>query len=111
MFKQYCQGHSTTKQDKRLEDRATREKWIEANPPDEYGYWDCYLQISPMCPKCLTIQTMSIEHMIPKNRGSEYRHDLSNLRPSCIPCNGLKGSRTVKSLAGDYPHLRVYLED
>lgn len=109
MLKIYCQGHGGSKGERREADKQTRLKWIEQNPPDEYGYWDCYLRISNLCLKRVDIQTMSIEHMTPKNRGSEYRHNLNNIRPSCMPCNGLKGSRTLESLAKEYPHLQKLL--
>lgn len=109
MLKIYCQGHGTTTQEKRDADRETRELWIEANPPDEYGFWQCYLKISSMCLGKVDEQTMTIEHVIPKNRGIKYRHDLNNIKPSCTFCNNQKGSRTLESLARDFPHLKDLL--
>jgi 5-methylcytosine-specific restriction endonuclease McrA len=106
MLRIYCQGHDTTAQQKRDADRATRELWIEKNPPDEWGYWDCYLRISPLCQARVNEQTMSIEHMTPKSRGTKYRHDLNNIKPACVFCNNQKGSRTVESLVRDFPHLK-----
>lgn len=111
MLKIYCQGHGGSKYERRMADKETRLKWIEQNPPDQYGYWFCYLQISDMCLKRLTEQTMTIEHMTPKNRGTKFRHDLDNIKPACVPCNGLKGSRTIQSLVKDYPHLKYLLSD
>ena len=106
MLKIYCQGHGGTFKEKQVASRLTREIWIKNNPPDEFGYWGCYLRISPMCLKRINEQTLSIEHMIPKSRGIQYRHDQKNLKPSCSFCNTQKGSRTVKSLARDFPHLK-----
>ena len=67
----------------------------------------CYLQISPMCPKILTKKTTTPEHRIPKSKGQQYAHDLNNIGHACIFCNSLKGSRSLESLAKEYPHLRI----
>lgn len=83
-------------------DREIRKEWIKQNP----GPWNCYLNISPMCLGYLDESTMVLDHVIPKGRGNKYRYDLNNLKPSCVFCNGLKGSRTIESLSKDYPHLK-----
>lgn len=46
-----------------------------------------------LCVYCgcdLTTKTMTVDHVIPRARGG--RNELSNLVPSCAPCNSRKGS-------------------
>ena len=87
----------------------TKNEWIQRHPPDEFGVWVCYLQISPLCPKYVNIDNMTLDHV--KGRGShpELKYELSNLKPCCFFCNGLKGSRSIEVLARDYPQLEKYL--
>lgn len=87
------------------EDRETRNKWIQENPPNADGYWYCYLHISPMCLNQLDIYAVTMEHVIAKGKGIEYRHDLKNIKPACSPCNSLKSSRSLESLSKEFPHL------
>lgn len=89
------------------ENMLIRQKWIQKNPPDYRGYWACYLQIHPLCPKLLDIYMMTLEHVIPKSKGEEHRRDLQNILPSCSFCNGLKGSRSIENLAKDFPNIDV----
>lgn len=88
---------------------ATKKEWRELNPPDEYGNWYCYLQISPNCPKILTAETLTQEHVMPKVKAPERRFDVTNIAPACNFCNTLKGSRTLEKLALTYPQLQKYL--
>ncbi len=93
--------------------RAKRRKaaaiWFEQNPPDENGEWTCYLQISYGCFKQLTRNTLSLEHVKPKVKAPELKYEPSNIRPSCPPCNKLKGSQTLEVLVRRYPHLIKYI--
>lgn len=73
-----------------------RESWVETNPPDEYGYWVCYLQIADLCPKRIDIDQLTIDHVTPRSR-----HTATELKPCCIYCNGLKGSRTLEAIQAD----------
>ena len=91
------------------QEREFKNQWIQDNPPDQYGFWTCYLQIHPNCPVRISIELLALEHVIPKSRGKKYKYDPKNIRPSEYWCNSLKGSRTLESLAKDYPHLKVYL--
>lgn len=93
---------------KRLE---TSDKWFELNPPDEYGYWHCYLEISPNCPHRLTKATLELEHVKPKSKHAELKYDVNNLRPACGPCNYMKLSTSLEKLAETYPHLKKYLDE
>lgn len=90
-------------------DRETKLDWIQKHG-GIYARWQCYLRISPLCVGTLTNETLTMDHVIPKGRGKEYRHDLNNLRPACSPCNTLKGSSTLDFLAQKHPHLQVYLQ-
>ncbi len=76
----------------------TRNEWIQQNPPDEYGYWDCYLRISPMCLPRVDIYTMTLDHIKPRSTHVELRYELSNLKPCCSSCNAEKGSRELETL-------------
>lgn len=90
-------------------EREFKNQYLQDNPPDQWGYYLCYLQIHPLCPKRLTVEQMTLEHIIPAGRGEKYKYDPKNIKPACAFCNGLKGSRTLEALAKDYPHLKVYL--
>lgn len=89
--------------------RLTNVKWRKANPPDENGYWYCYLRISDRCPYRLTEETVRREHVIPRVKAPELTFDENNIRPACSYCNGLKGSRTIEQLSEDFPYLKSYL--
>lgn len=82
--------------------KATTEAWRAQNTE-----FVCYLQISPMCLVWLDEQTAVPEHTIPKGRGQEFAHDITKIRAACTFCNQLKGSRTLESLAKEFPHLLV----
>lgn len=82
---------------KQLEDRETKMQWVQANPPTNGG-WNCYLHISPLCLGWLTIETLTVDHVLPKGSHRDKRHDLKNLAPACLPCNGLKGSRVLDKI-------------
>lgn len=71
-----------------------RKKWIKNNPPP----YTCYLQISSNCPKTLTIDTMTLDHVIPRSGSPELRYDDNNLKPACAPCNTQKGSKRLENL-------------
>lgn len=86
-------------------DRETKLQWIQNNITEE-GVWYCYLNIAPNCLRVLTIETLTIDHVIPKGRGLKYRHDPNNLKPACFWCNSLKGSRTIEALSTEFPHLK-----
>lgn len=88
---------------------TTREAWFSLNPPDKHGMWDCYLQISPECPKRLTEGMVNLDHVKPRAKNPELKYDVNNLRAVCIGCNGYKGGRSIASLAVEFPHLEKYL--
>lgn len=85
--------------------------WFKMNPPDGKGEWECYLQIADNCPRKMAYQYLTLEHVMPKVKAPELKFDPKNIRPSCAPCNRVKGSKTIEKLAKTYPHLRVYLTD
>lgn len=75
---------------------TTRATWIRRNPPPIRGqYYECYLKIHEWCPKLLTIDTLTLDHVVSRTRDPSLRYKLSNLRPACIYCNELKGSRSL----------------
>lgn len=82
---------------------ATRRDWIQKNPPDKFGFWYCYLKISPVCIKRMDIDQLTLDHVLPKGsfRYRHLKHDPSNLKPACVFCNTQKGSRVLDSIS--YP--------
>lgn len=83
---------------KEKKDKEFKNQWIQDHPPGNNGFWICYLQIAPFCPVQLDIYTLTLEHIIPKSRGIQYRFDPKNIGPACYWCNSLKGSRTIEAL-------------
>lgn len=100
----YCFRHKPRKAMRKeaVKTKAKRQavtlEWIEANPPDAYGYWKCYLNISPNCYRKVDIGELNIEHVESKARHPEQKYNVQNLRAACSPCNELKGSRSLKEV-------------
>lgn len=76
--------------------KAQRLAWIEAHPPDDWGYWDCYLKIHPWCPGRVDIDQLTLDH-----EQAGIKKSQSPLHPACVYCNGLKGSRSLESVLRD----------
>lgn len=89
--------------------KETNALWLELNPPDMYGYWDCYLKISPHCLRRVSLQDLNIEHSYSKTRHPELRDKQDLLQPSCQACNKMKGSKDVDDFVDSFPHLRRYV--
>lgn len=62
---------------------------------DQYGMVYCYLQISPLCPKRLSLDQVVPEHVLPKSGNPELRHDQNNIKIACTFCNNEKGSKRL----------------
>jgi 5-methylcytosine-specific restriction endonuclease McrA len=91
-----------------------RETWIRKNPAPIQGlYWQCYLGISPDCPRLLydpsnkpdddqlehsKAQPLTLDHVVSRSRDPSKRFDQSNLKPCCWWCNTLKGSRSLEQV-------------
>lgn len=73
----------------------TRATWIRRNPPDEQGYWYCYLRIHPWCPVKLTAETITLDHVVARTRDPSKRFEQKNLKPACGYCNDMKGSKSL----------------
>lgn len=89
--------------------KACELEWFEYNPPNHWGIWECYLQISPECPVILTINTLVLEHIVPKVKAYSRRYDHTNIGAACTFCNEVKGSKTLEQLSETYPHLKALL--
>lgn len=74
---------------------VTRETWIRNNPPDKYGFWYCYLNIHEWCPRKLTLETLTLDHIVSRSRDPSLRFDQTNLQPACRYCNDKKGSKSL----------------
>lgn len=91
-------------------DRQDKLKLLQ-NTANINGYYECYLRISSICPRILDVDMVVLEHVRSKGSFPELRHEPSNHKVSCYGCNSLKGSRSLNSLAKEYPHLKnVYQE-
>lgn len=81
----------------------TRATWIRRNPPPIDGkYWECYLRIHEWCPVRVDVAHLTLDHVISRTRDPKKRFAQNNLKPACIYCNEMKGSRSldeVKPLA------------
>lgn len=81
----------------------TRATWIRKNPPPIEGlYWECYLRIHPFCPVRIDAAHLTLDHVISRTRDPSKRFNADNLKPACLYCNNMKGSRSldqVKPLA------------
>ncbi|WP_432542317.1 HNH endonuclease [Kineococcus sp. SYSU DK002] len=51
------------------------------------------LRSNPMCAICYLRPADCVDHIVPLNLGGA-RYELSNLRPSCTPCNAARGDGT-----------------
>lgn len=75
---------------------TTRATWVRHNPPPVEGqYWLCYLRIHPWCPVRIDISNLTLDHVVSRTRDPSLRYNANNLRPACIHCNGMKGSRSL----------------
>lgn len=82
-----------------------RKAWFNLNPPDSNGQWECYLQISPECPKSVDRHTISLEHVRSKVRSPKLIFVVENIKAACEPCNKLKRSWSMLDLAETYPNI------
>lgn len=77
----------------------TRATWIRKNPPPIDGkYWECYLQIHQWCPVRVDLAHLTLDHVISRTRDPKKRFALDNLKPACIDCNTMKGSRRLDQI-------------
>lgn len=88
---------------------AVNREWFILNPPTPKGTWECYLQITPECPRVLTRSTITLEHVRSKARYPELKFDVTNLKPSCSACNKSKQSLDLEDLVKDFPRLQQYI--
>lgn len=65
----------------------TRREWVKLNRPNHQGYYVCCI-----CGKWVPEKAMQLDHILSRSRHPELRFDLTNLQPSCGPCNQKKGS-------------------
>lgn len=82
----------------------TRATWIRKNPPDENGYWYCYLRIHPWCTPKLTLDRdkcgygvgmLTVDHVVARTRDGTKKFSQDNLQPACGYCNEMKGSQSL----------------
>lgn len=86
---------------------ATNEAWDKENPPDEWGYWTCYLRIHDWCPIRIDRTELNREHDKSKARHKELEHDIKQIKPACGFCNGLKLSLTAEQAIKKYGQKEI----
>lgn len=84
---------------------TTRKAWFRTNKPDSQGRWACYLRIADNCPKFVTSGTIDLEHVKPKGKHQKLRYQVLNIKAACQPCNKLKASWELETLAETYPQI------
>lgn len=87
---------------------ATRSEWLQQNPSDHFGLWDCYLHISDSCLRRIDIDQLTLDHLYTRSAHPELIFDVNNLMPACLFCNQQRGSKSLDLLAETYPHLKEY---
>lgn len=75
--------------------KRARDEWFAAHPAKTY---ECYLRIAPSCPRTMTKDETTLDHVKSRGRHPELRYEQSNLRPCCWPCNTMKGSRDLEEV-------------
>lgn len=77
----------------------TRETWMRQNPPPIRGkFWECYLQIHEWCPRLIDESKLTLDHVVPRSKAPSLRFDQENLKPACIYCNNMKGSKSLEQV-------------
>lgn len=80
----------------------TRATWIRHNPPPIEGqFWLCYLRIHPFCPVRLSLEQLTLDHVVSRSRDPSKRYAADNLKPACKYCNSEKGSRSLEQVRPD----------
>ena len=88
-YNKYAKPKKPLKRRGKIADRwvEVRNDWIQKNS-DGTGVWNCYL-----CGKILTINNLTLDHVIPRSARPDLRFEHSNLKPCCYSCNIKKGSK------------------
>jgi len=71
-----------------------RAQWFKENPPDNDGFYTCYL-----CGDKLTPRETTLDHVLPRSHRPDLRFDASNIKPCCWKCNMDKGSRVLEEIS------------
>ena len=64
-----------------------RREWVKLHRPNHQGYYVCAI-----CSKWVPEKGMELDHILSRSRHPELRFELTNLQPTCSPCNRKKGS-------------------
>lgn len=78
--------------------KLTRIAWFELYPPNTMGMYECYLKIHPNCPRFMTPQQTTLDHIESRTRHPELRFCMDNLGPACWWCNEMKKSRSLDEI-------------
>jgi len=79
------------KQGKRyIEWRKFRKQYLDKHPPNDQGYYECYL-----CGKWIEKKWTTLDHVIPRSNRPDLAFDESNIKTCCFTCNTKKGSQSL----------------
>ena len=70
----------------------TRDDWLDLNPPDENGNYQCAL-----CPYWVYKDEVTLDHIITRSRNKALKYEHSNLQPAHWKCNVARGSMTMEA--------------
>lgn len=74
---------------------SVKRKWLEKNPPDKNGNYECWL-----CHNPVPANKVSLDHVASVELYPEYAKELSNLRPTHEFCNQERAYSKLKQLRG-----------
>jgi len=72
---------------------AFRRTWKKKHPPNDEGFYECWL-----CGKWVLPNEITLDHVIPRSRRPDLVFEETNIKPACWTCNTLKGSKVIDSL-------------
>lgn len=73
-----------------------RKLYLEAHLPNAEGYYECYLQTVPECPRWLLPEQVTLDHKKSRSGNPQLRFNEENIGISCFFCNGHKGSLSLE---------------
>lgn len=77
---------------------SIKKEWKQKNPPDEHGYYTCWI-----CKQPVHISTVTLDHVFPAGQYPELAHRLDNLEPAHGVCNQVRGgSILIKKYGHSY---------
>lgn len=80
-----------------------RREYLRIHPANHEGYRECYLQTTPLCPKWLEADQVTLDHILSRGSNRQLTYNEENMGICCTYCNNDKGSVTLE----DYLEKKV----